>query len=296
MSTPKGMLLLIGGSEDRGSEGTPAIADQYNQFYKLEILKRFVELANGHHSHIEIIAAASTIPEEMGEMYRNVFAEMGQKNVNLLEVTTRQEANNEKMLQRIRRADAILFSGGDQFRLNTIIGGTELSQAIRQRYIEEEIVVAGTSAGAMAMANTMLYEGHTTEAMLRGDVKTSAGLGFVEGAIIDTHFIKRGRFSRLAQAVVTNPACVGIGLGEDTALLVRNGNEMECLGSGMVVIIDGKDICYTNIAEIDDGAAISIENLRVHVLVRGNGFQLTERRFLAESSVVPERAEEEATS
>jgi cyanophycinase len=140
-------------------------------------------------------------------------------------------------------------------------------------------VIAGTSAGAMAMSNTMIYQGSSTESLLKGEVKITTGLGFLHNVIIDSHFVKRGRFGRLAQAVAGNPGCIGIGLGEDTGVLVRNGNELEAIGSGLVLIFDGHYILHSNIADIEDGMPVSIENLLVHVLAKGNYYFLKERKF-----------------
>ena len=150
------------------------------------------------------------------------------------------------------------------------------------RYQHENFVVAGTSAGAMAMSNTMIYEGNATQAHLKGEVKITTGLGFIDDVIVDSHFEKRGRFGRLAQAIATNPQCIGIGLGEDTGMLILEGNKMEAIGSGLVIIIDGHEIGHSNIADIPDGNPISIENLKVHFCEKGNGYWLHERKFLME--------------
>src|SRR5687767_7663217 len=146
-----------------------------------------------------------------------------------------------------------MFSGGNQLRLAATYGGTEFLKIIKKRYREENFVIAGTSAGAMAMSKTMIYEGNATRAHLKGEVKMTTGLGFVSKVIIDSHFEKRGRFGRLAQSVATNPMCIGIGLGEDTGMLIIGGDKMEAIGSGLVIIIDGHDIMHCNIADIPDG-------------------------------------------
>jgi cyanophycinase len=134
----------------------------------------------------------------------------------------------------------------------------------------------------MAMSNTMIYEGSAAMAHLKGEVKITTGLGFMDDVIFDSHFEKRGRFGRLAQAVATNPSCVGIGLGEDTGMLITEGNRMEAVGSGLVIIIDGHAIRHNNIADIPEGNPISIENLMVHFCEKGNGYLLKERKFLPE--------------
>lgn len=140
--------------------------------------------------------------------------------------------------------------------------------------------MAGTSAGAMAMSNTMIYEGDASRAHLKGEVKITTGLGFMQNVIFDSHFEKRGRFGRLSQAVGANPSCIGIGLGEDTGMLITEGNNMEAIGSGMVVIIDGHDIRHSNIADIPEGNPMSVENIRVHLCAKGNGFMVQERKFV----------------
>ena len=176
-----------------------------------------------------------------------------------------------------------MFSGGNQLRLTSTFGGTSFLQIILERYNEEEhFLVAGTSAGAMAMSNTMIYEGNAVVAHLKGEVKITTGLGFMDDVIFDSHFEKRGRFGRLAQAVASNPSCIGIGLGEDTGVLISNGNKMEAIGSGLVVILDGHDIRHSNIADIPDGCPISIENMKVHFLEKGNGYLAHERIFIPE--------------
>jgi cyanophycinase len=136
----------------------------------------------------------------------------------------------------------------------------------------------------MAMSNTMIYEGNAARAHLKGEVKITTGLGFMNSVIIDSHFEKRGRFGRLAQAVAANPGCIGIGLGEDTGMLITEGNKMEAIGSGLVIIVDGHDIMHSNIADIPDGNPISLENLKVHFCEKGNGYLINERKYLPEAS------------
>jgi cyanophycinase len=133
----------------------------------------------------------------------------------------------------------------------------------------------------MAMSNTMIYQGKSELAHLKGEVKITTGLAFMGHVIIDSHFDKRGRFNRLAQAVASNPQCTGIGLGEDTGVIVTGGNNLEVVGSGAVVIVDGRDIRHTNITEVGMGEPIALDNLRVSIMVRGNRYLLKERKFIA---------------
>jgi cyanophycinase len=220
----------------------------------------------------------------VGENYLNAFGKIGCSNVNVMHIRTRQDTARPEFIQRIRECDAVMFSGGNQLRLSATDGGTEFLRIMKKRYFEENFLVAGTSAGAMAMSQTMIYEGNATRAHLKGEVKITTGLGFVTSLIIDSHFEKRGRFGRLAQAIAANPGAIGIGLGEDTGMLITDGNKMEAIGSGLVVIIDGHDIMHSNIADIPDGNPVSIENLKVHFCEKGNGYLINERKFLPEAS------------
>jgi len=132
------------------------------------------------------------------------------------------------------------------------------------------------------MAQTMIYQGTSHEALLKGEVKITTGLGFTRNVIIDSHFVKRGRFGRLAQAIAANPSCLGVGLGEDTGVLIEGGDRMEAVGSGLIIIFDGHEIKHNNIADINEGSPVSIENMVIHVMAKGNHFHLKERRFYAE--------------
>lgn len=285
MSHPKGKLIAIGGAEDKGTNlETGEVYRNNLNFFELGILRRVVEEAGGKSARIEVITTASMIPYEVGENYLNAFGRIGCTNIGLMHIRTRQDAMNDEFVERVRHCDAVMFSGGNQLRLSATDGGTEFLTILKKRYWEEDFVIAGTSAGAMAMSNTMIYEGNATRAHLKGEVKITTGLGFLNSVIIDSHFEKRGRFGRLAQAVATNPSCIGVGLGEDTGMLITDGNKMEAIGSGLVVIIDGHDILHSNIADIPDGNPISLENLKVHFCEKGNGYLIRERKFLPEAS------------
>ena len=285
MSHPKGKLIAVGGAEDKGTDLEKGEIHRSNlNFFELGILRRIVEEIGGPSSRIEIITTASMIPNEVGNHYMDAFGKMGCTNVDLMHIRNRQDAARPDYIERIRRCEGVMFSGGNQLRLSAIFGGTDILRIMLRRYEEENFTIAGTSAGAMAMSNTMIYEGNAMRAHLKGEVKMTTGLGFIDDVIIDSHFEKRGRFGRLAQAVATNPQAIGIGLGEDTGMLItEGGNKMEAIGSGLVVIVDGFDIRHCNIADIPDGNPISIENLKVHFCEKGNGYLLNERKFLPEA-------------
>jgi cyanophycinase len=280
---PKGKLIPVGGAEDKGTDLEEGYIERNNlNFFELGILSRVVaETKHTKKSRIEVITTASQIPEEVGSNYLDAFAKLECNNVGILDIRKRDDVTNPDYLKRMQDCDAVMFSGGNQLRLTSIFGGTEILKTIKQRYFDETgFVIAGTSAGAMAMSNTMIYEGNAANAHLKGAVKVTTGLAFMQDVIFDSHFDKRGRFGRLAQAVACNPGCIGIGLGEDTGLLIRDGNKMEAIGSGMVIIIDGHNMGHCNIADIGDEQPISFENLRVHMLAKGNLYFLNERKFV----------------
>ncbi len=284
MNSPAGKLIIIGGAEDKGTDlETGEIHRNNLNFFELGILRRVVNEAGGSDARIEVITTASSIPEEVGENYLIAFRKIGCTNVGVMDIRNRADAMKPEYLKRIGECHAVMFSGGNQLRLSVTDGGTEFLAILKKRYLQENFLIAGTSAGAMAMGQSMIYEGNATRAHLKGEVKITTGLGFINHIIIDSHFEKRGRFGRLAQAVATNPSVIGIGLGEDTGMLITDGNRMEAIGSGLVIIIDGHDILHSNIADIPEGNPISVENLKVHFCEKGNGYLISEKKFLPET-------------
>lgn len=284
---PKGRLIAIGGNEDKGTEPEPNYLQKNNlNFFELQILSRIVHEAGGHNAYIEVISSASSIPDEIGNNYLDAFHKLGCKNVHVMDIRNREDAQKREMIERISKCHCVMFSGGNQLRLSSFFGGTEFLEILISRYQHEEnFVIAGTSAGAMAMSNTMIYQGNSSEALLKGEVKITTGLALIKDVIIDSHFVTRGRFGRLTQAVASNPSCIGIGLGEDTGVLVTEGRFMEALGSGLVIIIDGHNIRHSNIADLKEGSPLSIENLVVHVMAKGNHYDLKGRKFFADAMV-----------
>ena len=214
MLSVKGKLLAIGGAEDKGTNLETGVIQRNNlNFFELGILRRIVEETGGPTTRIEVITTASMIPQEVGDNYLDAFGKIGCSDIGVMNIRNRTDALNEDYLQRIKKCNAVMFSGGNQMRLTSTFGGTQFLQTLLERYRDEtDFLVAGTSAGAMAMSNTMIYEGNATRAHLKGEVKITTGLSFMQDVIFDSHFEKRGRFGRLAQAIATNPACIGIGL------------------------------------------------------------------------------------
>jgi cyanophycinase len=275
---PKGTILIIGGAEDKGEADMKM--QKNSEYQKFELLKELIS-SNIANKQIEIITTASSIPEEMKRTYVQAFKKIGFKNVGYMDIEDKLMAKEEILCERIKKAHAVFFTGGDQFKLSGILGGTAMMRVLIDKYMHDKnFIVAGTSAGAMALPKIMIYEGGVDEAILKDDIKMAGGLGIFDTCIVDTHFIKRGRFGRLAHAIVMNPEALGIGLGEDTALIIRKGFNAECRGSGMVVIIDGREITQTNITEIENDAPIFVENLKVHLLVKGCKFSVKERKLV----------------
>lgn len=281
--TPKGKLIVIGGAVDKGSftekNYEKEIEKNFN-FFERGILKRIVtESEHKGDSRIEVITTASQVPEEVGHEYVKAFSYLGVTNVGVLGIITREEAGSDEICSRLEKANIIVFTGGDQLRLTSILGGTAVHKILLNRYRHELVVIAGTSAGAAACSNNMIYQGSAHEALLKGEIKITSGLGFIDDVIFDTHFVHRGRIGRLFQAVVSNPVVLGVGLGEDTGLLITEGKNMEAIGSGLVILVDGRNIKHTNITEVDMGAPISIENLTVHVMAIGDLYDLTDHKL-----------------
>ncbi len=287
MSKPKGTLIIIGGNIYLPPKTDDIEEMEDPNFYDSGILKIFSEKLRGTTQRIEIIPTASSVPEEAANRYINAFARLGLENIGVLDVRSREDAQKERLIKRVTEAEGILFTGGDQLRLTTNFGGTQFLDALRERYSSDTIVIAGTSAGAMAMSETMIYEGSSREALRKGEVKFSSGFGFIPEMIIDTHFVQRGRIGRLFQAIASNPGSLGVGLGEDTGLLITKGDIKEVIGSGLIIVVDGMWIRHTNIASIDNGELISIENLNVHVLVPGDNYIVSERRIVHAESKNP---------
>lgn len=278
---PKGYLVSVGGAEDKGTDLEKGIIQRNRlNFFELGILKTIISLIReGEEPRVEVVTTASSIPDEVAENYVEAFGKLGCTDIGHLRIRNREDAAKPEFIERLKACNCVMLSGGNQLRLSSIFGGTEFLDILKQRYLLEHFVIGGTSAGAMAMSNTMIYEGRADQAHLKGEVKITTGLGLISNAIIDSHFDKRGRFNRLAQAVAGYPGAIGVGLGEDTGVIVREGVHLEAIGSGSVVIIDGKHIVHNSIADIEFGKPISVENITVHIMSCGDVYNLETREF-----------------
>jgi cyanophycinase len=260
-----GSLIAIGGNEDKANN--------------LLVLKRVVEEVNKKNFNVAVITTASEEPTKRAKEYCEVFTELGASKVEILNIKKRHQANDEKLAELIKNADLIFIGGGDQLRLTTIIGGSKVLAAIQKR-LEDGALVAGTSAGAAVFSDTMIYEGKSEEGLVKGRVLTTSGFGFVENVVFDTHFMARGRIGRLVQIVTTNPTCIGVGIGEDSGVLLKGDGTIKVIGTGQVVIVDGSEIGHSNIMTIEPGLPIAVENIRIHSLVHGYSYNFKKRLFI----------------
>lgn len=275
-------LIIIGGKEDRSND---------------KLILREVARRVGSGKLVVSTVAMSSGTDELFDQYENAFRSLGVKHVYNLEISSRDEAKLESKLRILDDANGVFFTGGDQVRITSQIGDTPVYQRIREIY-DEGGVIAGTSAGASAMSETMLVHGGDEEShVIGGSVRMAPGLGLIGGVIIDQHFMERGRVGRLIGAVAQNPKNLGIGIDEQTAIVVERGNGFYVLGSGAVYVFDGSEVSYSNIAEEDLKKTLSIYDLRMHMLSQGDRFDLRARapRRMKGRAVekLPEKEEEE---
>lgn len=262
---PKGILIPVGGGEDREQSK--------------DVLCRIIEETGKANPNICLITVATDVPHKMAKIYQKAFKDLKITNLSVIHFETRTEADSEENLKFIDDCDLVLLSGGKQLKISTLMGGTKLLERIMERYTnEDKFVVAGTSAGAAAMSNTMIISGSSREALIKGTLELTNGLSLINEVTIDTHFTQRGRIGRLIQTVACNPGIIGLGLGEDTSVIIKN-NILEVNGSGLVIVVDGHQITFTDLPEIKDGEPMTVEGLKVHVLGNRKRFHIKERRI-----------------
>jgi cyanophycinase len=268
---PNGILVIVGGHENKGEKQEKKVQVAHRS---KEVLSAFVQLTGKKDAVIEVITTASAQGAESFKDYHKAFGSIGVKHVGHIHHDKRADVRSNELMERINNADAVYFAGGDQLKLTSIYGGTDLLLRLKERYIGDKLVLGGTSAGAMAFSTPMIFAGNKNVQQIAGEVKVTTGLEFLRDVCIDTHFVDRGRFVRMAQVIATNPTCIGIGIEEDTALVVRNGIEAEVIGSGVVIVIEGFKITDSNILDYGSQAGISIRNLNVSLLSKGNSYQI----------------------
>src|SRR4051812_11834187 len=265
-----GHLLVIGGAEDK-----------YNE---RRILKKFLSLAGGEKAEVLIVPVASDFPEFAADVYTQAFRNLGVANPRVLRATSRQDVVQADIDKLLDGLDGVFMTGGDQMRLVSLLGGTKLADGLRRLVRETDVVMAGTSAGAAAMSTSMIVRGEPSSHPHRGAVKLSPGLGFLKNVIIDQHFTERGRISRLVTAVSYNPYNLGIGIDENTAIILNGNGVLEVFGQGSVTIVDGSQITFNEIAEVGDAESFSICGVQLHVLRDGLIYNFLERHPIQPSN------------
>lgn len=260
---PKGILIPIGGGEDKKNEKS--------------VLECFLNAIGSKDPRIEIITAATTLSREVGNDYKDAFDALGSRNYDVMDIQSPKEADDDRMLERLEKAEGVFFTGGDQSRILDALHKTRFLEILKERYQNEHFVIAGTSAGCAAMSGYMIKGGTTEGALNKGEIRLTTGLGLIEGVVFDTHFTERGRFARLMNIVATNPNLLCLGYAEDTAAVISNG-KISVVGSGIVTIIDGSEISYSNINQVKKGQPITIERIIVHLLAEGETFDFSNKK------------------
>ncbi len=257
----RGWIVPIGGAENKENDR--------------RILERFVRVSGGDQADIVVIPTASRV-HETGARYEQVFREIGAGRVTVMDFDTRRDCREPGRLERVKQASGIFFTGGNQLRLTTLLGGTPVAKLIRLRNARG-VTVGGTSAGASILSEHMIASGDEGLSMVAGGVRLAPGLGLTNRFIIDQHFRQRDRFGRLLTALAYNPFAVGIGLDEDTAAFIGPDETLEVEGTGGVAIVDGSEVSYSSIDSVEDGQPVCMLGLRVHMLVAGATFNLHTR-------------------
>lgn len=267
----RGWIIPIGGAEEKENDRA--------------ILARFVELCGGADADIVVIPIASKLLST-GPRYVEIFTDLGVRSVESMDFDTRRDAEESSRVDRIERATGVFFTGGNQLRLATYLGGTAVAKAIRIANARG-MHVAGTSAGASFLSEHMIAFGEEGSTPVAGMVRLAPGLGLTNRFIIDQHFRQRDRLGRLATSLAYNPFAVGIGLDEDTAAFISPDNTVEVLGSGGVTVVDAAGLQFSSMAQVDEGQPVCLLGLTFHILVAGATFNLHTRKASAGALLAP---------
>ncbi len=267
--------MAIGGGEDKKDD--------------CRILKEFVRLAGGEKARIVVMTTATELPEEVAAEYTEVFKRLGVKKVEAIDVSQRTDAMKPEYVKTVEQATGVFFTGGDQLHITSLMGGTPLQKVIVERY-EKDLIVAGTSAGAAMMGNSIILTGDSYENPRSGSVEMAPGTDLIVGCTIDTHFSQRGRHGRLLTAVAHFPQDIGFGIDENTAMII-NKDHFEVIGEGAVTVIDGGAMTYTDVPYVKHGQSITLANVKIHVPPEGHKFDLKKREM-----IFPKQAKAKAKS
>jgi cyanophycinase len=285
MADRRGHLVIIGGSEDRQDDKV--------------VLSAVAELAGGKDGRIVVLTTASRqadekpeVASEFAEMYEQAFADCGLGEIETLHIHDRIAANDPANAERLERASGVFMTGGDQSRLVSILGGSAVHRAMREGFAARGVCIAGTSAGASAMSQHMPLGGPSEPLPKKGMLPVAPGLGFLRNVVLDQHFSQRHRLARLLSVCAQNPFLVGVGVDEDTGLVVSPEHRLEVVGSGAVTVLDGREMAYTNVNEVGRGEALAITDIRLHLLPSGFRFDREEGIESTRRTEVPARLRE----
>ena len=257
----RGWIIPIGGAEEK--ENSP------------QILRRFVQLAGGDGADIVVIPTASQL-SSTGARYERIFADLGAERVTSIDFDTRRDAEEPGRIERLQQATGIFFTGGNQLRLSTLIGGTTVAKTVRAMNAAG-VPVAGTSAGASFISEHMIAFGDEGSTPVAGSVRLAPGIGLTNRFIIDQHFRQRDRLGRLLTALAYNPFAVGIGLDEDTAAFIAPDNTVHVEGSGGITVVDAAGVQFSSMDSIEEGRPVCLLGLKLHILTQGATFNLHTR-------------------
>jgi cyanophycinase len=260
----KGQLIIIGGAEDKEGDCT--------------ILREFVRRAGGREARIVVMTVATSLPGEVGADYRNIFERFGVDTVEIVDTERQEDASNPRDLEVIDQATGVFFTGGDQARITDLLKDTEIDELLHQKFAQG-LVIAGTSAGAAMMPDMMIVEGDSETNPTIDSVVLEPGMGFLPDVAIDQHFAQRGRLGRFVSALMQQPAVLGFGIDENTAIVVK-GDEIEVVGEGAVTIVDVANISYSNLDESLHDEALAICGAKLHILPHGYRFDTKQRKCI----------------
>lgn len=257
-----GKLIIIGGAEDKKD--------------RCVILKEVIKISGGENSIITILTTATENPDTVGDNYIKIFKMLGAQNVESVNINTRDDANNKYVQERLKKSSCIFFTGGDQLRITSILGGSGIDKLLNELN-KRGVLIVGTSAGASVMSRTMIIGGDDKESPRKCTINMAPGLGLLNDVVIDQHFAQRGRIGRLLTAIAENPENLGVGIDEDTAIIVDKG-KFRVVGSNAVTIVDGRSLLNTNVSESSPDEILALTYVTLHILPSGYGFDIEARR------------------
>lgn len=266
-------LLPIGGNEKKTRAS--------------DIFREMIEVAGGEKARVIVVPTASEAPGERARDYQELFSVFGPKSIQTLHIGERSDAGSAEVIRFVEEATLFMFTGGDQLRLSSLLGGTALHRALLERYRAGHCVVAGTSAGAAVLPEVMIFQNNRFRVFRKGGIEMTKGLGLIQDNIFDTHFLQRSRISRLVHAVATNPALLGFGIEENTGLLIEDETRARVVGAGTVIVVDGSEIEINHIGYTENRHPFALTNVRYSVLTPGVVFDIKTRAVVDPGPIAP---------